>query len=85
MTKCVRDRVLPTIENYLTLTGISPEALGRNAVNNPLCIPRLREGGKLLERTAGALLDYVLGHLEEMLAESATFREVSARFFQEAA
>lgn len=69
MASSVRDRVMPTIETYLQLTGVSAENLGRDAVNNSLCVPRLREGGKLLKDTADALLDRIISHLEALIPD----------------
>ena len=58
--------VVAVLEDYLRLTGVCPVMFGREVAGDGELVADIRSGIVLPERTARALLDRVIGHLEQL-------------------
>lgn len=57
-----RAKLLAEIEAFLTETGMYPSHFGRDSVNDPALIGRLRQGGDIKLSTADRLRAFMLAH-----------------------
>lgn len=62
MITSLRDQLLADIEAFLTRTGMDPSRFGRDAMNDPAFVPRLRDGADVRARTVDRIRKFMSEH-----------------------
>lgn len=62
MSTSIRDALLHEIDAFLARTGMEPSRLGKDAVNDPAFVHRLRAGADVRTRTVDRIREFMAAY-----------------------